>query len=109
MHTGRLRHRITIQRTVETQSGTGAATVFSWLTIATVWASVNDLSGRELIQADAAAVEATVRVRLRYTDDVTALCRILHGDRTLEIVHVNNVQGRQKEYELLCREAAVVA
>lgn len=108
MHTGRLRHRITIQRTVETQSGTGETT-YTWLTIATVWASVNDLSGRELLQADAGSAEVTVRVILRYVESVTPLCRILHGSRTLEIVHVNNVQGRQKEYELLCREAAVVA
>ena len=103
MHTGRLRHRIIIKRPVESQSATGEVTN-TWVMVAHVWASVEALSGKEVLMAEGAVAEGTIRVRMRYVADVTPECRIIHGERTLEIVHVNNVHGKNKEYELLCRE-----
>lgn len=106
MHTGRLRHRVTIKRPSEVQNATGEI-VPTWVNVATVWASVEAVSGGELLKADIAVAEGTVRVRMRYVDDVTPECRIIvltDGDRILEIVHINNVHGRNAEYEIMCRE-----
>lgn len=94
-----------IQSPVESQSDTGEVTV-TWLTILTTWASIEDISGAELLKADAAGAEVTTRVRFRYGEGVTPRCRVVSSTRTLEIVHANNVHGRNKEYELLCRESA---
>jgi len=69
-----------------------------------VWADVEDLDGRELLLAQQASSEATVRVRMRYRDGVTTEHRIVHGGRTLHVVHVNNVEGQGRELELLCKE-----
>ena len=109
MRAGKLRHRIEIQTVTTAQSTSGEETR-TWPTAETdddltvVWADVQDLAGRELLLAQQASSEATVRVRLRHLDGITSAdCRIVHGDRTLEIVAVIP-DGRGRELELLCKE-----
>lgn len=104
MRAGKLRHRIKITTPTESRGDTGEIT-YTWSTLATVWASVEPISGRELIQADQMQAEATVRIRLRYIPNLTTQCRIVHKGRTLEIVSAQNITDRNAEFELLCREA----
>ena len=110
MRAGKLRHLIQLQAVTKTTNSHGEE-VRTWPTSVTdddatdVWAEVKDLSGRELLIAQQASSEATVRVRTRYVAGVTpADYRILYGDRILQIVHDNNVDGRDRELELLCQE-----
>ena len=104
MRAGKLRHRVTIESPSESQSDSGEVTS-TWAAIATVWAAVEPLSGRERLAAEQAGAEVAVRVRMRYVAGVTPTCRILHGTRYLEIAAVIDPAERGAELELLCREA----
>jgi len=104
MRAGEKRHRITIKKPTESQSGTGEVTT-SWSTLGTVWASVQPISGREAIQADQAIAESTIRIRMRYVHGLDTDCRIIHKGRTLEISRAININETNSEYELLCFEA----
>lgn len=83
---GRLRHRVQLQRQVYAQSpATGAETV-SWELLADrVRAEVAPLSARELVAAKAVDGEVTLRVTIRYRDDVTDKCRVLFRGKILNI------------------------
>ena len=104
MNPGEMRHRIQIKEVVETRDDTGEL-IRTWTTIATAWASVKPIAGRELLQADQAIAESTVRIRMRYIRGVTTECNIIHRGRTLEINRLINVDDIDKEYEILCSEA----
>lgn len=99
---GRLRERITIQQATETRNALGES-VQSWETFAERWASVEGLSGREVLLTGQQQTEVTHRVRLRYTDGFTSTMRILWRNRVLEITALLEHRHRS-EHEALCTE-----
>ena len=102
---GRLRERVTIQQATETRNRLGER-VSSWSTFAERWASVEGLSGREVLLAGQQQTEVTHRVRLRYVTGLKATMRILWRSRILEITSLLEHNDRS-EHELLCTEAVV--
>jgi len=77
MQAGKLRHRVTLQRRVESQDATGAV-VWTWTSFATVWASIEPLTGREYFAAAQVQSAIDARIRIRYLANVTAKMRVLH-------------------------------
>ena len=71
MQAGKLRHRVVVETNTRTQDAQGQP-VASWATAATVWASIEPLSGAERLQG--AEVESTVthRITMRYLENSTA-------------------------------------
>lgn len=104
MRAGTLRHRITIEQPAETQNAHGEPVV-TWSALATCWASVEPLSGRELLMAQQVNAEITHRARLRYVAGVMAKQRVQHQGRYFDINAVRNIDERKVELELLCQEA----
>lgn len=105
MNAGALRHRITLQQPIETQDEFGEV-VITWQDVASVWAEVADLSGREFFAAMQTVSEITTRVRLRHRSDVETRWRMVVGARVLDIQAVIDPDGRKRELLLLCREVA---
>lgn len=103
MQAGRLRHRVTIQQPVETRNAFGEA-IKTWSTVATIYASVEPLSGREMFDAEQVQSEISHRVRLRYRSGLTTRMRLLYGSRVLHIQAVIDVKERHQELQLMCRE-----
>jgi len=100
---GRYRHRVTLQARTVTRSATGAEVV-TWVDIATVWASVEDLRGQEFLAAQKESTEVTTRIRLRqYRAGLRADMRAVLGSRTFDILAVLDPTGRRRELELMCR------
>lgn len=100
---GKMRERVTIKRQTEVQSPSGEVTL-SWdTTVATVWASVDGLSSRDILQAQQANVIATHRIRIRYRADVSHTNRIIWRGRTLEVASVAERDNRSV-LEMLARE-----
>jgi SPP1 family predicted phage head-tail adaptor len=100
---GQMRERVSIKSQTEVRSPSGETT-FSWdTTVATVWASVNGLSSRDILQAQQANVIATHRIRIRYRADVTHTNRLVWRGRTMEIAAVVERDNRTA-LELLARE-----
>lgn len=102
MNIGRLSSRVTLQSPTEAKSRSGEVTL-SWTAYATVWASVDGLSSRDIMQAQQANVIATHKIRMRYRDDVTHEHRILWRGRTMEIASVVDRDSRTA-LEILARE-----
>ncbi len=80
--------------------------VEKWSTVATVWAAVEPLRGREYFEAAAVQAETTTRIRVRHRNDITPGNRIQHGLVVYDVQAAIDKGGRQRELELMCREVA---
>ncbi len=100
---GDLRHRVTIQQVTETRTASGAVQD-AWADVATVWAAVEPLSGREFWAAQQVNAEVTTRVRMRYRPGVMPTMRVMRGTHTYDILAVLNLRERGDEMHLLCKE-----
>ena len=81
------------------------ATITKWKSIATVWAEVKPLSGREYFSAQQVQSEITTQIWLRHLDGIKPSMRVKFGKRFLEIVAVLNTQERNVSLQLMCKEA----
>lgn len=104
MEIGRLRHRITLMRQVNEVNDYGA-TITKWKSIATVWAEVKPLSGREYFSAQQVQSEITTQIWMRHLDGIKPSMRVKFGKRFFEIVAVLNTQERNVSLQLMCKEA----
>jgi len=104
MRAGKLRHRVTIQQATEARNSIGEVTR-TWSALATVWANVEPLNGREFIDAQRPEVQVSHRVTMRYRSDVTPQMRVSHDSRTLNIEAVIETGERRRELQLICSEA----
>lgn len=76
---GRLRHKVTIQRRVDTQDSNGDM-VTEWETVhSKVPASIEPLSAREFIAASANQSQIVARIVIRHISGLDASMRIVHG------------------------------
>jgi SPP1 family predicted phage head-tail adaptor len=101
---GRMRDRIVIQTKSVTRDSYGAEVV-TWGTLATVWAAVESLSGREYMASQSGVDQPismrTVRVVIRYREDVMPHMRITHEGRTLLIQAILK-RGNDEQLDLMC-------
>jgi SPP1 family predicted phage head-tail adaptor len=81
---GLLRHRVNLQQAVEARNGFGDV-IRTWSTVATVWGSVNPLSGREYLAARQALAETTTRIQIRYRADIDETWRVTWGSHVYDI------------------------
>jgi SPP1 family predicted phage head-tail adaptor len=101
---GRLRHRITIQQPTVTRNDRGAE-VLAWATLATVWAEVRSISGREQVINNNQEIAATShQVIIRHRADVTPKMRIQWEGRTFGIESLVDSDNRQRSLTLACQE-----
>ena len=103
MRAGELRQRITIQQKTITRDTYGAA-VETWAALATVWAAVEPMSGREYFQSQQINAEVTTRIRIRHRSDVDSTMRVVFGASTYDIQAVIEPETNKRELQLMCRE-----
>lgn len=103
MNIGKLRHRITLQKQINAQNDYGAF-VTQWQDIATVWAEIKPLSGREYFSAQQVQSEVTTQIWLRYRNDIEPTMRVTHNGKHYDIISVLNHQGRNKALQLMCKD-----
>lgn len=103
MRLGPLRQRVNIQARSATVDAFGQESE-TWATVATVWASVEPLSGRELLAAQQVQGETTHRIRMRYQAGVTTSSRLLFNLRPFDVRSVINKNEAGAFLELLCTE-----
>ena len=104
MRSGMLRHRVTLQRFQQGQDAYGGP-VETWEDVATVWASLEAMSGREFFASQQTQSEVTQRIRIRYRTDVTADMRVTHNGKVFNIV-APLPDNRGRELVLMCREVS---
>lgn len=104
MRAGKLRHLVTVQTELEDQSSMTGAVTKAWATVASVYASVEPLIGRELQRAMAERAELTYTIRTRYLAGITTRHRLLYDGKTFNIRSVVDVEERHRELVLMCTE-----
>ena len=105
MEAGKLRHQVKLQRVTVAADSHGDQTK-TWTDLATVRASIEPLSGRELVNAQAMQSDVTHRVRMRYVAGVQTKHRIAFGSRVFDIRAVRDIDERNLELEMLCTDGA---
>lgn len=94
-----MRHRIRFQKLTpgvdpETQEPIDGV----WVDVATLWAAITPLSGREFIAAQAVQSEVAGRIVIRYRSDIKAAMRGIEGDRIYNIQAVLPDPKSGREY-----------
>jgi SPP1 family predicted phage head-tail adaptor len=97
---GQMRQRIALQAKTITKSE--GIPLENWTTVATVWAAVSDISGKEYFQAGALQSEVTTRIKIRYRTGITTSMRVLYGSRVFQILSVIDKDERHYVIELMC-------
>lgn len=85
---GRLRHRVVIERNTPAQDTTTGEMVDYWSEYTTVWASIEPMSAKEFIAAQAVQSEVTGKIVMRFRADITPDMRVNHNGRVYNIVGI---------------------
>nr|WP_308428267.1 phage head closure protein [Pigmentiphaga litoralis] len=97
-----MNRRITIQRRGSDLDGWNQPQPDSWSDVATLWASIRTMNGREFAAADRDASSVTASIRLRYRTDLTAGMRVLHGSTIYNVTAVLPDELRREHVDLAC-------
>ncbi|MDG6880951.1 Bacteriophage head-tail adaptor [Phocoenobacter uteri] len=103
MDIGRLRHRVTLKKQVNTQNDYGAATQ-EWIDIATVWAGVEPISGKEYFSSQHLNSEVSIKIVIRYLEGVLPTSQVVFKNRKFEVVSVLNYREHNRMLQLMCKE-----
>lgn len=103
MRLGQLRHQVVIQQASRSSDGQGGGTM-SWTTLATVWARIEPVAGREVVAQQGLQSQITHRVVMRFRSDVTTKMRLSHDGRLMNIRSIRNLEERKRWMELSVEE-----
>jgi|688.fasta_scaffold171439_2 SPP1 family predicted phage head-tail adaptor len=98
---GKMRERVTLQQESNTADGYGGQ-VLAWSDVATVWAKVEPLSGREQIEADKLQGVVNTRITIRYCSDVVPGMRLVWNSINFNIRAVICEEERDRFLQLTC-------
>lgn len=99
---GRMNERVSLLAPTESRGAMGEATI-SYDTEDTVWAEVEGLTARDVLQAQQADVVASHRIRIRHRPTISYQHRVVWRGKTMEVASVSDRMGRTMT-ELLVRE-----
>jgi len=106
MRAGDLDQRVTIERFAEVQDPNTGVMIEGWAPLATVWAAVEPLNGREYLASQAVQAALSTRIRIRYRPSLTATDRVSHDDKKYNILTIINPQSGGRELVLMCEAVA---
>lgn len=109
LQAGKLLHQVQLVTPDAPQDPAGGWVIDQTTLFATVWASVEALSGRELFAAQQQVSEVTHKITIRYlTGVLSSMCVIFDG-HFYQIMAVLNPDGRHTMLILLCKERDISA
>lgn len=105
----RLNKRVTILRQTDVVDGYGQP-LDVWIDVATVWAAIEPLQGRELFAAKAVNAEVTTRIPIRYRDGIDRTMIVRYKEKghpkfaEFEILYSIDPEFRHEELQLMSKE-----
>ena len=84
MRAGKLRERVIIQETTQTQDGAGGV-VDSWALVDTVWAEVDYEKGREFFTSAQIVAEESMAIVIRKRSDIVPKMRVVYRSKNFDI------------------------
>lgn len=107
MRAGRMRHQVVLQSPTGSRDSVGERTT-TWTDVATVWANIRPLTGREQFLASQREASTSHIVEIRYSTDVSTIdasWRVKYGTRLLVLDgDPINVEERGIQLNLPCVE-----
>jgi SPP1 family predicted phage head-tail adaptor len=109
MQAGSLNKRIKISQLV---TGSPAVDAFgqpntSWEELDTVWAAIEPITGREFWAQQQIQSEITVKIRMRYRNDIAVGMKAEYSGKVYTIKYVIDYQESHRELMLMCSEGVV--
>ena len=102
MKAGDLKHRITLERPVDTTDARGNRRTV-WQPFATCMASMADVSGRDFYAAQAYQAQDTVTFGIRWRDDIQKTWRVVSGGIAYQIEEINHLGYKRDFLHLKCK------
>lgn len=99
---GLLRHRVAIVSVTEGSPNADGSPTYTTSTVATVWGDWSEVGGGEPVVAQKTTATVTDIVRIRPYAGLTSRHRLQVAGKTLEIVAINDVEGRGRLKEITC-------
>ena len=99
---GRYRHRVTIQRVTETKDADGGY-VKTWADLATVWAEIRGVGGREYFDKDVVTSEVSCVFIIRFRSDLVPTDRLSWNGDSYEIVAIGDRSGLRIENDIAAK------
>ena len=99
---GKMRHRITFQRFSGALDDFGdplQADAANWTDVATMWAAIDPISGREFYAAEQSQSEVSHKIRCRYRTGLDT-----YGKRRCKIISLIDWEERHESLLLMCKE-----
>lgn len=103
INAGKYNRQIKIYSVTETKDSDGFPTVTRTL-VASPWASVKTTKGMTLIRNNTDFEKAYTNFTLRYRTDINRDMEVDFNGKTYTIEYINNVDERNVELELQCKE-----
>lgn len=100
---GDLRRRVTLQQRSTAQSTSGEQSE-TWTNVATVWGSVDPVSGNEHFDGEAVKAPLLYDISIRYRTGVTPAMRISYGGRIFNILSVMDQEELHRLLIMRCVE-----
>lgn len=100
---GDMRTEIVLQKPTKVRDSQGNFTI-TWADMDTIWAKLEPLNSREIIQAKQAQSEINYRIIIWYRRDIKFDWRIKLGTRYFDIDSIINVDELNTILQLLCIE-----
>jgi SPP1 family predicted phage head-tail adaptor len=104
---GSLRHRLDFKSVGSTTDSFGVTINTTPTTIATLWGSIEPISGRELELINAVQAEVTHKVVIRYNSGIDASDQFTHDSRVFQIESVRDADERKAYMLILAKELKV--
>jgi SPP1 family predicted phage head-tail adaptor len=86
---GHLNKRVTIQRKSDAQDSFGQPGAGQaggdWVDVATVWAGIKDMTGRQYFASQAAQNPVQTEISIRFREGIVPSMRVLHGSDAYDI------------------------
>lgn len=79
MNIGKMRHPVIIRALQMTQDPATGEMSEGWADLATVWGSIDSVTGREFMAASAEQARTTHRITIHYRDGMTPDMRLVSG------------------------------
>lgn len=98
-----LNRKITFQEEIIGQDPVTGEMVTTWTDLATVFAKVEPLVGREYMAAAAIQAEDTTKFTCRYRGDLNASMRIVFDGKNYNIQSIQNIRSANRETLIYAR------
>jgi SPP1 family predicted phage head-tail adaptor len=100
---GQLDKRMILQAPTIARADDGAETI-TWTSLATIWAGIRSLRGREYWQARQVNSDVSHEVTIRYRARISPRFRLIFEGRTFEILTIINSDEGRESLILMCKE-----